>query len=94
VAKAAGTHRGVVIEVADNGRGMDEMTVEKVFDPFFTTRDPGQGTGLGLYACHNIVELMGGTIAVESRPHEETVFRVILPNPVRTADSLLEKGVS
>jgi PAS domain S-box-containing protein len=74
---------GLIIEVVDNGPGMDETIIHKAFDPFFTTKEPGKGTGLGLYACHNIVELMGGAIEVQSRPHEETTFRIHLPTDSR-----------
>lgn len=56
----------VIIEISDNGSGMDEATKEKIFDPFFTTKDAGEGTGLGLYICHSRVEAMGGRIEVDS----------------------------
>ena len=66
------------IEVIDNGVGMDPDTVAKVFDPFFTTKPVGEGTGLGLYVCHNLVEGMGGRIEVDSRPGAGSTFRVLL----------------
>ncbi len=68
----------VVVEVEDDGPGIDAADVAKVFDPFFTTKLPGQGTGLGLNIAFNIVHGSGGQIEVSSRPGQ-TVFRVRLP---------------
>ena len=73
----------LIIEVIDNGCGMDEETTKKVFDPFFTTKAPGAGTGLGLYVCHNLIEGLGGRIEVESAPGEGSTFRVILADKNR-----------
>ncbi|NVL91290.1 MAG: PAS domain-containing protein [Desulfobacterales bacterium] len=70
----------LIIEVSDNGRGMDEKTREKIFDPFFTTKTHEVGTGLGLYVCHNLVEGLGGRIEVESEQGKGSTFRVILPD--------------
>ncbi len=70
----------LMIEVSDNGCGMDEETLAKIFDPFFTTRSPGGGTGLGLSLCYNLIEGLGGRIEVESAPGEGSTFRVILPH--------------
>ncbi len=67
-----------IIEVADNGTGMDEKVRGNIFDPFFTTKTAPAGTGLGLYISRNLIEKLGGSIAVDSRPGEGTVFRVIL----------------
>ncbi len=69
-----------VIEVSDNGCGMDEKTREKIFDPFFTTKSSMMGTGLGLYICKNLLEGLGGRIEFESRPGEGSTFRVFLQN--------------
>ena len=69
----------LVIEIADNGCGMDEKNIGKIFDPFFTTKPPGIGTGLGLYVCHNLMEKMGGRIDVTSHTGEGSTFRIILP---------------
>ncbi len=68
----------VVIEVIDNGRGMDERTQDRIFDPFFTTKTATEGTGLGLYISHNLIENMGGRIEVESELGRGSVFRVVL----------------
>jgi PAS domain S-box-containing protein len=74
-----GTHsHSCIIEVSDNGYGMNEATKLKIFDPFFTTKGPRKGTGLGLYICQNLVEGLGGRIEVESEPGKGSTFRIIL----------------
>jgi signal transduction histidine kinase len=70
----------LIIEVEDNGCGMDEKTRNRLFDPFFTTKSPAEGTGLGLYISNNLIEALGGRIEVESEPSKGSMFRVILPN--------------
>jgi signal transduction histidine kinase len=69
----------VSIEVADTGSGMRPEVLERVFEPFFTTRPVGHGTGLGLSICHGIVSAAGGTLSAESAPGKGSVFRVLLP---------------
>jgi signal transduction histidine kinase/PAS domain-containing protein len=68
-----------VLEVADNGAGIQAATMERIFDPFFTTRDVGQGMGLGLPICHAIVTAHGGTLTAVSVPGEGSKFRIELP---------------
>ncbi|MCU0573811.1 MAG: PAS domain S-box protein [Syntrophobacteraceae bacterium] len=70
---------GFIIEITDNGSGIEEAAREKIFDPFFTTKSSSEGTGLGLYICHNHVTSLGGRIEVESKVGEGTTFRVVLP---------------
>jgi CheY-like chemotaxis protein len=69
----------VVIEVEDDGAGMDPATREHVFEPFFTTKAAGAGSGLGLYVVHTIVTDLGGRVAVESEPGAGTRVSVGLP---------------
>jgi PAS domain S-box-containing protein len=70
----------LVMEVIDNGCGMDEATVSRIFEPFYTTKEEGCGTGLGLYISKNLIEAAGGSISVESEPGRGTTFRVIFPD--------------
>ncbi len=69
----------LVIEIEDNGCGMDEATRVRVFEPFFTTRPVGQGRGLGLSSALRIVASHGGRIAVRSAPGRGSCFRISLP---------------
>lgn len=67
------------LAVSDTGCGMDIKTLERVFDPYFTTKGKGKGTGLGLSVVHGIVKSHGGDITVASQPGQGTVFEVCLP---------------
>ncbi|MFP4492219.1 MAG: response regulator [Spirochaetaceae bacterium] len=69
----------VVLEVEDTGKGMDEETMNRIFEPFYTTKEVGEGTGLGLSVVHGLVEGYGGTIQVESNRSEGTRFIIHLP---------------
>lgn len=68
----------VIVEVADNGCGMDEGTRDRIFEPFFTTRPVGEGLGLGLSITYEILVRCGGEIAVASTPGQGTTFTVTL----------------
>ncbi len=69
----------VVLEVEDNGVGIEKQNLGKIFEPFFTTKPAGQGTGLGLSITYGIVQQHRGTIEVQSQKGEGTLFRVQLP---------------
>lgn len=67
------------LTVQDNGHGMDMKTMERIFDPFFSTKRPSEGTGLGLSVVHGIVKGYGGVIMVDSEPERGAIFQVFLP---------------
>ena len=69
----------LILEVADNGCGIEAEILERIFNPFFTTKKVGEGTGLGLYVCQNLVENLGGRIEVQSQPGIGSRFQVFLP---------------
>ncbi len=74
---------GVVIRVRDDGVGMDEETLEKIFNPFYSHRQESRGTGLGLSISHGLIRRYGGRITVESLPGEGSCFSVwLLREPV------------
>ncbi len=69
----------VILAVADTGDGIQPEHINKLFEPFFTTKPAGQGIGVGLSTCYNIIRKHGGEISVESEPGQGSVFEVILP---------------
>jgi len=69
----------VLLEIQDFGTGMDRVTMERLFQPFFTTKGMGKGTGLGLASVYGIVKGHGGYIDVSSRESEGSTFRIYLP---------------
>lgn len=72
-----------ILEVKDNGCGIEQSAIPKIFDPFFTTKSSAGGTGLGLYVTHNLVQSLRGRIDVESTPGEGSTFRIFLPDKER-----------
>lgn len=78
-----------VLEVADEGQGMPAEVKERALDPFFTTKEPGHGTGLGLPAVQGFARRGGGTIEIESEPGRGTTVRILLP--LVTADEPEER---
>ena len=77
----AGDH--VLIEMIDTGRGMDEATQARAFEPFFSTKGPGHGTGLGLSMVHGFVHQSGGTIRLQSAKGKGTTVQLFLPRARR-----------
>jgi signal transduction histidine kinase len=69
----------VVVEISDTGRGIPPGLLSKVWEPFYTTKPAGQGTGLGLPICRRIIEAHGGTIDISSVPYQGTTIRIVLP---------------
>ena len=74
-----------VVQIADSGAGIPLEVQERIFQPFFTTKPIGQGTGLGLSVCRGIVTALGGEISFQSEPAAGTTFRVVLPTTARPA---------
>ena len=67
------------IKVKDNGNGIPQKVLEKIFQPFFTTKPTGQGTGLGLSLSYDIIKAHGGEIKVETKENEGSAFNISLP---------------
>ncbi len=70
----------IIIEVKDNGCGIDGKTQTQIFDPFFTTKSPSEGTGLGLTLCLNSIKELGGHIEVDSAHGKGSTFKITLPS--------------
>jgi signal transduction histidine kinase len=78
----------VEIKIRDNGGGIPAEVMDKIFNPFFTTKPPGEGTGLGLSLSHDIVvKQHAGSIEVDTRPGEFTEFKITLPRTAATSNA-------
>ena len=69
----------VLFTVTDNGLGIKKENINYIFEPFFTSKPPGKGTGLGLAVSYRIIQSLGGKIEVESEWGNGSVFRILLP---------------
>ena len=74
-----GVGGGVTITIKDNGNGIPKKVLDKIFQPFFTTKPTGQGTGLGLSMSYDIVKAHGGELKVETKEGEGSEFIISLP---------------
>jgi two-component system cell cycle sensor histidine kinase/response regulator CckA len=84
----------VLIEVHDNGVGIEPQVRGRIFEPFFTTKPVGIGTGLGLAICHGIVTSLGGSLTVQSEVGKGSVFRIELPAAMGEATAALARSVN
>jgi nitrogen-specific signal transduction histidine kinase len=86
-AKPSRDRRSVIIQITDTGHGIPGDIVAHVFDPFFTTREGGGHTGLGLSVCHGVIESHRGSITIHSQPRKETSVTVTLPSALLNTSS-------
>lgn len=84
--KATGDEERVIIEVTDDGAGMPADVLARIFEPFYTTKGIGRGTGLGLSVSQAIARTHGGSLEATSEPGRGTTFRLELPRSIRAAD--------
>ena len=70
----------VEIIISDNGNGMPQNIIDKIFQPFFTTKPTGEGTGLGLSLAYDVIKAHGGEIKVETKEDKGSEFVILLPN--------------
>jgi signal transduction histidine kinase len=76
---SGGMRGACLVRVSDNGPGIPPHIVDKIFQPFFTTKPTGQGTGLGLSLSYDIIKAHGGEIKVKTKENEGTEFTIELP---------------
>jgi len=90
----------LLLEISDTGDGMDQATRKRIFDPYFTTKANGEGTGMGLAVVHEIIKKINGRITVHSEPGKGATFRIYLPviekfdsaDEISPGDSVLPTG--
>lgn len=83
-----------VLTISDTGHGMDRETLERIFDPYFTTKRPDEGTGLGLATTHGIIAAHKGTVTVSSKPGEGSIFKIYFPTCREQAVSMRDTGLN
>lgn len=84
----------VTLEISDDGHGMNKTTQQKIFDPYFTTKKKGEGTGLGLSVVHGIVKNFGGHISVYSEIDQGATFRIYFPQMAVKEEKTVMPGTS
>jgi CheY-like chemotaxis protein len=82
-----------LLTVADNGHGIDKETLDHIFEPFYTTKEVGKGTGLGLAMVYGIVKSHRGFVSCSSQPGEGTTFKVYLPTVEQEVEMVEEKKI-
>jgi CheY-like chemotaxis protein len=85
---AAGNY--LALSVSDTGCGMSPEVMERIFEPYFTTKEKDKGTGMGLAVVHGILKSYGGAVAVDSQPGKGTVFTVYIPTDAKEVQPELE----
>jgi two-component system NtrC family sensor kinase len=88
----------VSVAVRDNGCGIDPASMRRIFEPFYTTKGVGVGTGLGLFICHRIITSLGGELLVDSQPGRGSTFTMCIPPATQagtlpTPDSSVERNI-
>ena len=78
----------VLVQVTDTGTGIPAKILDKIFEPFFSTKEVGKGTGLGLSTVYGIIKQTGGFVYVDSVEHAGTTFRIFLPRHIATAQEI------
>lgn len=79
IIKLSKDNKFIIIEVIDNGKGIEDKHIKDIFQPFFTTKPKGKGTGLGLFIVKTIIKELGGEITVQSKIDHGTTFRILIP---------------
>ena len=69
----------IQLKIVDKGAGIDPETLRRIGEPFFTTKEPGKGMGLGVYLARNVIERLGGTMEYASKPGHGTVVTITIP---------------
>ncbi len=82
----------VLLQVSDNGCGMDKKILNQIFEPFFTTKEQGKGTGLGLASVFGMIKQNNGFINVYSEPNQGTTFKIYLPAYAVKSEGVVEKA--
>jgi signal transduction histidine kinase len=83
----------VEITISDSGPGIPRENLTRIFEPFFSTKSPGEGTGLGLFVTRGVIEKLGGTVAVDSEVCKGASFCIRLPKQLKKADEFVGEGV-